>query len=169
MNTQAVTVSNALEKMVLFYRGSHPDISHTQKVWCFAKMIGELEELDDFTQLTLELAAVVHDIACPLCQEKYGSADGHYQELEGPAAAREFYAEFDLPKEQMERICFLVGHHHTTEAVDGIDYQILLEADFLVNADEMNAEREEIIRFRDKVFRTKTGRELLNSIYGLPS
>ena len=27
-------------------------------------------------------------------------------------------------------------HHHTYTGVDGIDYQILLEADYLVNADE---------------------------------
>lgn len=32
---------------------------------------------------TLELAAIVHDIACPLCREKYGNADGKKQEEEG--------------------------------------------------------------------------------------
>ncbi len=169
MNNQTGIVSQALEKMILFYDGNHSDINHTQKVWCFAKMIGELEGLDKFTQQTLELAAVAHDLSCPLCREKYGNAKGEVQELEGPAIAKEFYADFDLSKEQLERICYLVGHHHSFESVDGMDYQILLEADFLVNADESNAEKEEIIRFRDQVFRTKTGLELLNNIYHLPS
>ncbi len=161
-----MVIAEALEKMVSFYHGNHHDINHFQKVWCFAKTIGELEQLDDSSQETLELAAVVHDIACPLCRKKYGEATGHDQEREGPALAREFYAAFQLPEKQLERICYLVGHHHTPESVDGMDYQILLEADFLVNADEMHADREEIIRFRDRVFRTKTGLKLLKDIYG---
>ena len=47
-----------------------------------AKTIGELEGLDRHTQEVLELAAVVHDIACPLCREKYGNASGKNQERE---------------------------------------------------------------------------------------
>jgi hypothetical protein len=36
----------------------------------------------------------------------------------------------------VDRVAFLVGHHHTFTGVDGIDWQILLEADYLVNASE---------------------------------
>ena len=36
----------------------------------------------------------------------------------------------------IDRVCFLVGHHHTYTEIDGIDFQILVEADFLVNARE---------------------------------
>ena len=77
-------VSSAIEKMIAFYQGSLHDINHFLKVWAFAKTIGEQEGLDGQTQLTLELAAVVHDIACPLCRQKYGNANGKYQELESP-------------------------------------------------------------------------------------
>ncbi|MCD7715020.1 MAG: HD domain-containing protein [Lachnospiraceae bacterium] len=165
-------VSEAMTKMIRFYaqesgQKSHHDINHFQKVWAFAKTIGELEGLDAYTQETLELAAIVHDIACPLCREKYGDADGPHQELEGPSMARIFYEEMGLSNEQLERICFLVGHHHTLDQVDGMDYQVLLEADFLVNADESQARRDQIVRFRDRVYRTKTGIQLLNEIYGL--
>ncbi|MCC8044526.1 MAG: phosphohydrolase [Clostridiales bacterium] len=167
-----MSVSEAMVKMIHFYaqgrkEKSHHDIDHFQKVWAFAKTIGELEGLDAYTQETLELAAIVHDIACPLCREKYGDADGPHQELEGPAMARGFYEDMGLSGEQLDRICFLVGHHHTLDQVDGLDYQILLEADFLVNADESQARRVQIERFRDRVYRTKTGIRLLNDIYGL--
>ncbi|MCD8396342.1 MAG: HD domain-containing protein [Lachnospiraceae bacterium] len=167
-----MSVSDAMVKMIQFYAQrsgakSHHDINHFQKVWAFAKTIGELEGLDAYTQETLELAAIVHDIACPLCREKYGDADGMHQELEGPSMARDFYSEMGLPETQLERICYLVGHHHTLDQVDGMDYQILLEADFLVNADESQARKDQIVRFRDRVYRTKTGTELLNVIYGL--
>ncbi|MCD8346392.1 MAG: HD domain-containing protein [Lachnospiraceae bacterium] len=167
-----MSISDAMVKMIQFYAQrsaakSHHDINHFQKVWVFAKTIGELEGLDAYTQETLEFAAIVHDIACPLCREKYGDADGMHQELEGPSMARDFYSEMGLPEIQLERICYLVGHHHTLDQVDGMDYQILLEADFLVNADESQARKDQIVRFRDRVYRTKTGTELLNVIYGL--
>lgn len=48
-----------------------------------------------------------------------------------------------------------------------MDYRILLEADFLVNAFEDDLSSESICTFREKVFRTKTGTELLNMMFGL--
>ena len=72
--------------MTDFYKGNIHDIYHFLKVY-FAKNIGEAEGLDPKTQETLEMAAVVHDIACPLCREKYGNTSGKHQE-EGKCAAR---------------------------------------------------------------------------------
>lgn len=91
--------------------------------------------------MILELAAVVHDIACPLLRKERGSAPGGEQEKAGPPLVREFYKDSGLDEEMLERICYLVGHHHTFSGVDGLDYQILLEADFLVNAGEHENDR----------------------------
>ncbi|MGI6512214.1 MAG: HD domain-containing protein [Catenisphaera adipataccumulans] len=163
-------VAEAIMKMTAFYQQTSDvrrhDINHFLKVWGFAHTIGIAEGLDAQTQETLELAAVVHDIACPLCREKYGSTNGRYQEMEGKPLTRTFFEGFDLPAEQLERIVYLVGHHHSFQNVDGQDYQILLEADFLVNADESNLEHETIKTFRGRVFQTKTGRQLLENVYG---
>ena len=74
-------VAAAIEKMTEFYKGNLHDVAHFMKVWGFARTIGQLEGLDQQTQQTLEYTAVVHDIACPLCREKYGSASGKHQEL----------------------------------------------------------------------------------------
>ncbi|MCD7760211.1 MAG: HD domain-containing protein [Clostridiales bacterium] len=159
-------IARAIEKMIVFYEGSIHDIEHFLKVWGYAKLIGELEKLDQNTQQTLELAAIVHDIACPLCREKYGSTAGPYQEKEGIALAEEFYREFHLPSAQLERICYLVGHHHTFKDITGLDYQILVEADFLVNATESDMSCNAISNFREQVFQTETGTRLLGEIYG---
>ena len=35
---------------------------------------------------------------------------------------------------QIARVAYLVGHHHTLRGIDGIDYQILIEADYIANA-----------------------------------
>ena len=79
--------------------------------------------------------------------------------------SREFLSETDLPDEMKERVIYLVGHHHTFTDVDGIDYQILLEADYLVNADEGGYSKENIRNMMNQVYQTKAGKELLQSIY----
>jgi len=158
-------VSEAITKMISISEGNQHDICHFMKVWGFARTIGEAEGLDERTLMTLELAAVVHDIACPILRKEIGRAPGGEQEKAGPPLVREFYKDSGLDEEMLERICFLVGHHHTFTNVDGLDYQILLEADFLVNAGEHENDRKAVSRFREKVFKTRTGLKLLDDIY----
>ncbi len=154
-----------IAKMIDYYRGCRTDVAHFLKVYAYAETIGLLEGLDSDTQRTLELTAIVHDIACPFCREKYGNAAGKYQEIESEALLVPFLAEFELPEAVKARIIYLVCHHHSYNNVDGLDYQILLEADFLVNADESKCSTEAIREFRSRVFKTKSGTALLDSIY----
>lgn len=158
-------VADATQKMIEFYQGNLHDVNHFLKVWAMAKTIGELEGLDSHTQEVLELAAVVHDIACPLCREKYGNTNGSNQELESPPLVEAFLEDLPVDPADLARISWLVAHHHTYTGVDGLDYQILLEADFLVNAGESGYSRTVIEKFRQRVFRTKSGTRLLDSIY----
>lgn len=160
-------VAQAVAKMVEFYNGNTHDVCHFIKVHSYAATIGRLEGLDEETLTTLELAAIVHDIAIPLCREKYGSADGKHQEQEGPALARKFMQELGVDEKRTQRVEYMVGHHHTYTNVDGVDMRIMLEADFLVNADEGGLLKPAIRQMREHVFRTATGVRLLDSIYSL--
>jgi uncharacterized protein len=158
--------SEIAEQMILYSQGNLHDISHFLKVFAYAKIIGECENLSSREQQTVEIAALVHDIACPLCREKYGNTDGKHQEKEGVILARDFLSDKSLPDDVLNRVVFLVGHHHTYSEVDGPDYQILLEADYLVNADESQFSRDNIRSAKEKIFKTKTGISLLQSLYG---
>lgn len=157
-------VSTAIQKMIAFYKGNHHDINHFLKVWSMAKTIGELEGLDGHTQEVLELTAVVHDIACPLCREKYGRADGPHQETEGARMTAEFLADSGLPQAQRDRIAHLVGRHHTLTGIDGQDLQILIEADYLANATENGYGRENAENFLRRIARTESGKRLIRSV-----
>lgn len=154
-----------VSKMIDFYNGNHCDIAHFLKVYAYARTIGQLENLDKETQDILEIASIVHDIACPLCREKYGDTNGKHQETESEALLRIFLSEFNFPDKMANRIIYLVTHHHTYTDIEGIDYQILLEADYLVNADESHYSRDAVQKFRDRVFKTKSGIHILESIY----
>ena len=63
-----MNISQIMEKMIVFSNGNLHDMNHFMCVWAYAKTIGELEGLDRKTQETLEIAAITHDIACPLCR-----------------------------------------------------------------------------------------------------
>jgi len=158
-------ISAAIERMIAFYEGNLHDIDHFLKVWAMAKTIGEQEKLDRKTQQTLELAAVVHDIACPLCRKKYGNTNGENQERESAPLVTAFFADLAVPGLDVERITWLAAHHHTYTNVDRLDHRILLEADFLVNAGESGYSREVIKSAQTRIFRTATGIRLLNEIY----
>ena len=111
------------------------------------------------------MAAVVHDIACPLCREKYGNTSGKHQEEESALLVAEFFKDVPAGELDVERITWLVTHHHTYTNVEGMDYQILLEADFLVNAGESEYSKQAIENFCKKVFRTEAGTHLLKSMF----
>ena len=160
-------VTIAIEKMIDFSEGNIHDIDHFLKVWALAKTIGEAEGLESETQEILELAAVVHDIACPLCRVKYGNTNGKHQEEESAPLVEEFFSKLSVGTLNVERIKWLVEHHHTYTNVDGMDYQILLEADFLVNAGESGYSKEAIENACVNIFRTATGIRLLKSMYRL--
>lgn len=158
-------IADITKKMIAYSEGNTHDINHFLKVWSFARTIGQLEGLDDRTQEILEAAALLHDIACPLCREKYGNTNGKYQEKEGMPLAEAFLKDCGLSPEENARIVYLVGHHHTLEDIQGMDYQILIEADYIVNAEESHYSIENIRHFREQTFRTESGKTILDSIY----
>ncbi len=160
-----MNVSEIMVKMIEYSNGNIHDIGHLTHVWTYAKTIGELEGLDRETQFILEAAAITHDIACPLCREKYGSADGKRQEEEGPALARAFLADTGMTPAQIERVAYLVGHHHTLHGIDGMDYQILIEADYIVNACEGGYDKKTVEAFIEKHMRTESGRRLARTVF----
>lgn len=155
------------QNMIEFDAGNARRIQHFIKVHAFAALIAEGEGLDGDIRFTLEAAALVHDIGIKIAEEKFGRCDGKLQEQEGPAAAREMLSTLGFEEERIERICYLVGHHHTYTNVDGMDYQILLEADFLVNLHEGKHTEESRKSALTTIFKTQTGIQICKTMFGL--
>lgn len=153
-------------KMMEFFQGDAKRIQHFTKVYNYAKLIGELEGLDERTQCILETAAIVHDIGIKASEVKYGSSAGKYQEIEGPAEAAALLAELGYTADIAERVCYLVGHHHTYTDIQGADYQILVEADFLVNFYEDNVSAKAVNSAVSRIFQTASGRHMAQLMYG---
>ena len=163
MNMQHAKLMKA---MTAYDRGSVGRIQHFVKVHGLAATIGTLEGLDQETQFILETASIVHDIGMKVSLEKYGNSNGKNQEIEGPAEAEHMLRGLGgYTETQIERVKYLVGHHHTYGNIDGMDYQILVEADFLVNLYEHESRYSAIMTAGERIFRTNAGSGLLKEMY----
>lgn len=154
-----------ISAMIDYYKGDPRRINHFMKVYAFAKNIGMEEGLDSRTQNILETAAVVHDIGIKLSEEKYNSSSGKYQEIEGPEEAEKLLKRLGVEDDVIERVSYLVGHHHTYGNINGMDYQILVEADFIVNIYEDNESRDAVMNIKNKIFKTKTGKKYIDAMF----
>ena len=154
-----------INEMIAYYANDPRRINHFLKVYSFSKSIGELEKLDEETQYILEIAAIMHDIGIKISEEKHNSSAGNYQEIEGPPVARKMLEGLDFDEKIIDRVCFLIGHHHTYSKIDNIAYQILVEADFLVNIYEHEIKHDSIVSIKNKYFKTKAGTNFLEKLY----
>lgn len=154
-----------IARMCDYFGSDARRINHFLKVYGFAQTIAEGEAVDSAALEIIETAAVTHDIGIKLSERKYGSSSGKYQEKEGPAEAEKLLAALGYNPALTARVCWLIGHHHTYTNIDSLDYQILVEADFLVNIFEDDLQMPAIESIRRKIFKTRTGIRLLNSLY----
>ena len=158
-------IHKVMLKMIDYNYGCPELVNHALKVYGFAKIIGEEEHLPEKKQMILEMASVLHDIGIRPSEAKYQSCSGKYQEIEGPPIALKLLKDCNVPEDMVQRICFLIAHHHTYQSVDDIDYQILIEADFLVNMFEEKMSKEQIQIAKEKYFKTQTGKQLVMDLY----
>ena len=162
-------IANVLAKMINYEQGCPHRVNHFLKVHSFARVIGEAEGLNTTEQYILEVAAAMHDCGIRASLLKHGYYNGKMQEEEGPAVAEKMMLELGIDDSIRDRVSFLIGHHHTYTNIDGIDYRILVEADFLVNIYEDELSADAIESVKEKYFITKKGREILTSLYQMPN
>lgn len=78
-----------------------------------------------------------------------------------------FLSDTEMTEAQIERVAYLVGHHHTFTGINGLDWQILVEADYIANATENNYSETNIRNYIQKVMKTDSGKRLAQSVFCL--
>ena len=165
-----------MQKNILLYKamlehfsGDPRRCQHLIKVASLAKEIAILEGAESELIDLVEAAGFIHDCGIVVGEAKYGRGHctGKIQEEEGPAVARAILGKLGYAPQDIERICSLVGHHHTYTHIDGLDYQILVEADFIVNFYEDGLSKDAIAHTIAKIFRTNSGKELVKRMFGI--
>ena len=153
-------ITKIIEEMKEVFKEIPFGIEHTLKVLQNAEDIMKGENIEEEKEL-ITIVAILHDIGAVEAQKKYGSIDGVYQEKEGPAVVREILQRVGYNK-NADRICFIVGNHHTPSKIDGIDFQIQWEADLLENLMVMDKHKEQqkIKKCIEENFKTVTGKKI---------
>lgn len=138
-------------------------IEHSLRVLNYTEKLIEAEKITyPFIKNVAILSAIFHDIGIPLSEKKYGNRDDINQEREGGIIARVLLKKLNIRPDIMERVVYIVAHHHTHTKIDGLDFEILWDADLLTNIEEG---RVNIDRYpREKGLRREISKKILNSI-----
>ena len=162
-------IGTVLSRMITYLGSDTKRIHHAMKVYGFSCALWEEEAKarglsnTDERKETLLLAAILHDIGIHEAERKYDSNDGIYQEMEGPAVAEALLEECHADPRLSARVCYLVGHHHSYHLIDDLDFQILVEAEELVNLEEDYADTRAILAARQISMKTAGAQKILDS------
>jgi HD superfamily phosphodiesterase len=158
-------IENVSLEMVRFFGKDIRRITHALKVYAYANTIAGLESFPNFLKEVTVLSALLHDVGIKISEEKYGSCTFRQQEEEGPPVANTILSNLSFPINVIDRVCFLIAHHHSPQTSEDLDFRVLLEADFIVNFEEGNLPLSSLKETAEKHFRTKSGLSLLKIMF----
>ena len=164
---ETTLIEPLISDMEAVFAGTPGMVEHTMTVHGYAVEIQGEEGGDLFV---VRASAILHDIGIPRAREVHGSSTGEFQEIEGPPIAREILGRYAISPEAVDHICGIVANHHSDrdpEIVNTIEFQILWDADWLVNfprrnQDLSNPEKGQAI---DSIFKTTKGRRLAREMF----
>lgn len=164
-----IKLFNLYNMMLEYFRGDARRCQHWIKVHSLAKQIAIGEGMEQHMLFILEATAMLHDCGIRPGELKYGkgNAHGHVQEVEGPPEAKKLLEQLEFTAEDIERCCYLIAHHHTYENIQGLDYQVLVEADFLVNLFEHGSSQDTAAHVLKTIFKTATGKHICKMMFDL--
>ncbi|MBU0572901.1 MAG: HD domain-containing protein [Candidatus Margulisbacteria bacterium] len=152
-----------LGSMSKYFGEDKKRIDHARKVLAYAEQIMEQEGGD---REVVVAAAILHDIGIQAAEKKYNSTAGKYQQIEGPPIAEEILRQYSFPREKISEVLQIIGHHHSG-GIYSINFEILWDADWLVNLPEEIDLKDKVRlkKFVDKIFKTPTGKMMAAEMY----
>ena len=106
-------------------------ITHALEVLKHAERIMEATTGCDYQVLVA--CALLHDIGIRRSEELLGYNDGKTQEEYGPPIAQGLLEGIGFPNDKTEKVCRIIGNHHSVSRYDYLELAILKQADGIVN------------------------------------
>jgi len=157
-----------ISRMKQLFGDDNRRVNHALKVLRFSEEILQGEKIVGEIAETVVLTAALHDIGIHEAERKYNSSSGKYQEIEGPPIANRILREMGISDPIIKRVCYIIGGHHTLSKVVDVDFQIIWEADLLVNIEEgglVNDKNANIVKIISENFKTATGKCIAETLY----
>ncbi len=167
MNRSVSVRQRLLEALEEQFGSDRAPVARAREVLAAAEELLAIEPADWHIVLP---AALLHDVGLKAAEEKHGSAEPHWQELEGPPLARAILLKLGFQLNDIDEICDIVGHHHSPEAPgrrDNPNFRLVYDADCLVNLRQLaqGKSREETAGLIRELFLTEAGRRLAAQRY----
>ncbi len=117
--------------LVDFFETDFRRINHALEVLKHAERI--MEGMTGFDHEIVVASALLHDVGIKPSEEALGYNNGRTQEEYGPPVARQLLESIGFPPEKTDRVCEIIGNHHSPSRYDYVELKILKEADRIVN------------------------------------
>ncbi len=161
-------VQQVKELITKYFTNDEKRLNHALTSLKFAEEISFLEKVNKKDTLIIQLASLLHDIGIKEAEAKNMSPRGKTQEEEGKVIAEKILTELNIEPAILERVVFIVQYGHTFDRINGLDFQIVWEAEMLVNIVERNLTKwPEHYPNMLRTFRTEAGKQKLKEIYGV--
>ncbi|MBI5399079.1 HD domain-containing protein [Candidatus Saganbacteria bacterium] len=153
-----------LVEMEKYFGRDSRRIQHTRRVLFYAEQIIQAEPGD---REIVTAAAILHDIGIHAAEKKHGSTAGRYQEIEGPPIAEMILERNGFPEDKTVEVLEIIGHHHSPGIVKTVNFNILYDADLLVNlgAEFDLTKKDELVTAIEKTCLTTTGKTIARQVY----
>lgn len=92
-----------------------------------------MEETEGCDYEVLVACALLHDAGIKPSEEALGYNNGRTQEEYGPPVVRALLESIGFPPQKTEKVCEIVGNHHSPSRYDYVELKVLKEADRIVN------------------------------------
>jgi putative nucleotidyltransferase with HDIG domain len=160
----SVVRDKLIDEMKKVFGEDRKRIDHALSVLNYAEQIQASEGGDP---LVVKAAAILHDIGIQQAEQKYGSAAGKYQEIEGPPIAEKILKNYQLSDEVIGHICKIIANHHSAKDIDTVEFRCIWDADWLVNIPEQykDKNKEQLQVIINKVLRTSKGRGMAIELF----
>jgi putative nucleotidyltransferase with HDIG domain len=120
--------------MVAYFEEDNRRIDHALQVLHHAENI--MPDVPDCDPEIVIAAALLHDVGIKISEERLGYNNGKTQEEFGPPEAARLLSELNFPEDKTEKVCQIIGNHHSASRYDYPELEILKQADRIVNLAE---------------------------------
>jgi SAM-dependent methyltransferase len=154
-----------LRELVRHFGEDVARIDHALRVLDHAEAL--LAETPEADPAVVRAAAVMHDFGIREAERLHGRCDGPLQEKYGPPLARSALERIGLDPARTREVCAIVARHHSPPPRPTVNFRLLYESDWLVNASDspaLMAEAARLESFVGKNFRTPAGRRRARAV-----
>ena len=153
-----------IKELELFFGNDKKRVNHAKKVLEFSEKL--LIDEGGNSRIIIP-TAILHDVGIKIAEEKFGSSAPPLQEKEGPPVARRILSNYEFTKDEIDKICEIISHHHSKKFLRSLEGKIIFDADWLVNFGNESKvkDKQKVEKIIDRLYFTNSAKIIAKYLY----